>query len=238
MIHSEDSRILYCSGVKKNYGRGESRTEALRGVDFSLDHGEMTAVMGPSGCGKSTLLHCLSGMDQITSGEIWFQGQALHNMKEKKKDALRGSAMGFVFQNYNLIPVLTAVENVELPLLSQGVSPSVSRKKSLEALGKVGLYERRFHKPAHLSGGQQQRVAIARAMVHNPQVIWADEPTGALDRETTDKVLQLIQHLNREEGTAFVIVTHDPHIASITSRIVYMDSGKVIHEKRNVGGGI
>ncbi|UNK19203.1 ABC transporter ATP-binding protein [Paenibacillus sp. N3/727] len=237
-MNHNDGALLQCMNVKKVYGRGESRTEALRGVDFSLSQGEMTAIMGPSGCGKTTLLHCLSGMDQITSGEIWFQGQELHSMKEKRKDALRGSAMGFVFQNYNLIPVLTAVENVELPLLSQGVSPSVSRKKAMEALGKVGLHERRFHKPAHMSGGQQQRVALARAMVHNPQIIWADEPTGALDRETTDKVMQLIQHLNREEGTTFVIVTHDPRIASVTSRIVYMDSGKVIHEKRNDGGGM
>ncbi|WP_054958639.1 ABC transporter ATP-binding protein [Paenibacillus dakarensis] len=237
MNHKEDE-LLHCSDVKKNFGRGEGRTEALRGVSLSLLQGEMTAIMGPSGCGKSTLLHCLSGMDTLTSGEIWFKGQALHQMKEKQKDILRGTSMGFVFQNYNLIPVLTAVENVELPLLSQGESPSESRKKAMEALGKVGLYERRFHKPAHMSGGQQQRVAIARALVHNPQIIWADEPTGALDRETTDKVLQLIQHLNHEEGTTFVIVTHDPHIASITSRIIYMDSGKVIHEKRNDGGGI
>ncbi|NMO97362.1 ABC transporter ATP-binding protein [Paenibacillus lemnae] len=235
---NNQQQLLHCSGVKKIYGKGESRTEALRGVDFSLQAGEMTAIMGPSGCGKTTLLHCLSGMDKVTSGEIWFRDRPVHSLKENEKDSLRGTSMGFVFQNYNLIPVLTAVENVELPLLSQGVSPGESRKKAVDALGKVGLYERRFHKPAHMSGGQQQRVAIARAIVHNPGIVWADEPTGALDRETTGKVMQLIHHLNREEGTAFVIVTHDPDIAAMTSRIVYMDSGKIIHEKSGSGRGM
>ncbi|CAM3490830.1 ABC transporter ATP-binding protein [Marinicrinis lubricantis] len=231
---TETNGLIYCRSLSKIYGYGEHRTEALKQVNVNLAQGEITAIMGPSGCGKTTLLQCISGMDDLTEGEIWFRGKAVHRMGEDEKDALRAESMGFVFQNYNLIPVLTAVENVELPMLTKGYSRKKSRSIALDALGKVGLFDRQNHKPSQMSGGQQQRVALARAIVHKPLIVWADEPTGALDRQTSDKMLDLMDYLNKEEGMTFVIVTHDPHVAARAGRIIYMDSGSIIHEKRTV----
>ncbi|SFI58156.1 ABC transporter ATP-binding protein [Thermoflavimicrobium dichotomicum] len=223
--------LISAIDVWKIFGEGESRVEALRGISLEIQQGEMVAVMGPSGCGKTSLLNCLSGIDQITQGKVLIEGKRLHDMKEKNRDLYRLKKMGFVFQSYNLIPVLTAVENVELPLLSQGVKGSIARKQAEEALIRVGLKDRSQHYPFELSGGQAQRVALARAIVNKPRIIWADEPTGALDRDTSNMVMDLFDHFHRVDGTTIVIVTHDPQIAERADRIIYMDSGRVIQER-------
>ncbi|HEU4962985.1 MAG TPA: ABC transporter ATP-binding protein [Bacilli bacterium] len=223
--------MIEATDLWKVYGQGDNRVEALRGVSLSVAQGEIVAIMGPSGCGKSTLLNLLAGIDRLTRGQVQVAGQDLHAMKEARRDRFRAERMGFVFQSYNLIPVLSAVENVELPLLSQGVAPKEARQRAQEALVRVGLKERASHRPAELSGGQHQRVALARAIVNRPRVIWADEPTGALDRTTTELVLDLFDHLNRVDGITFVIVTHDPKVAERAHRVLYMDSGRIVQER-------
>lgn len=224
--------MIEVADVWKIYGTGENRVEALRGVSFTIEPGEKVAIMGPSGCGKSTLLNSMSGIDTVSRGRILLEGTDLHAMKEVQRDRYRAEKMGFVFQSYNLIPVLSAVENVELPLLCRGISAKESRKRAAEALGRVGLKERAGHRPAELSGGQTQRVALARAIVNNPRVVFADEPTGALDRTTTGMVLDLFDHLNRVDGITLVIVTHDPEVAERADRVIYMDSGVIVQERR------
>ncbi|TCS92820.1 ABC transporter ATP-binding protein [Hazenella coriacea] len=223
--------MIQASELWKVFGKGEQRVEALRGLNLSIQAGEIVAVMGPSGCGKTSLLNCLSGLDHITQGSVEIAGQNIHRLKEKKLDQFRAEQMGFVFQAYNLIPVLSAVENVELPLLAQGIPVKKARVQAEQALGKVGLRNRAHHLPTELSGGQAQRVALARAIVNQPKVIWADEPTGALDRETSQMVLDLFDHINRTEQTTIVIVTHDPKVAEQANRIVYMDSGVIVKER-------
>jgi putative ABC transport system ATP-binding protein len=223
--------IIEASDLWKIFGSGENRVEALRGLSLSIAPGEMVAVMGPSGCGKTTLLNALSGIDTVTRGTIRLEGEDLHGMKERERDRLRAEKMGFVFQSYNLIPVLSAVENVELPLLALGVPAKAARRRAEEALVRVGLKERRHHRPAELSGGQAQRVALARAIVNRPAVVFADEPTGALDRKTTELVLDLLDHLNRVDGITLVVVTHDPDVAERAHRILYMDSGQIVRER-------
>ncbi|TCP58262.1 putative ABC transport system ATP-binding protein [Tumebacillus sp. BK434] len=215
----------------KVYGKGDTAVEALREVSLTVAPGEMIAVMGPSGCGKTTLLNCMSGIDTVTSGTVRFDGQDVQMMHEVQRDRWRAEQMGFVFQTYNLIPVLSAVENVELPLLTQGMPVKIARKRAEEALTRVGLQERAHHRPSELSGGQHQRVALARAIVNRPHVIWADEPTGALDRVTTELVLDLFDHLNRVDGISFVIVTHNPEVAERAHRVIYMDSGQIVQER-------
>jgi putative ABC transport system ATP-binding protein len=223
--------MIEVQNLWKVYGADETRVEALRDVSLVIEQGEMIAVMGPSGCGKTTLLNCLSGIDAITSGKVLLEGQDLHAMPEMQRDLYRAGKMGFVFQSYNLIPVLSAVENVELPLLCQGRSPKEARRRAEEALSRVGLQDRAHHRPAQLSGGQHQRVALARAIVNNPKVVFADEPTGALDRVTTELVLDLFDHLNRVDGITFVIVTHNPEVAERSHRVIYMDSGMIVQER-------
>ncbi|GAA5344766.1 putative ABC transport system ATP-binding protein [Planifilum fimeticola] len=223
--------IVEADELWKIFGDGESRVEALRGVSLSVFPGEMVAVMGPSGCGKTTLLNVLSGIDTVTRGRVRIRGRDLHGMKERERDRCRAEQMGFVFQSYNLIPVLSAVENVELPLLATGVPAREARRRAEEALARVGLKERRHHRPAELSGGQAQRVALARAIVNRPAVVFADEPTGALDRKTTELVIDLLDHLNRVDGLTMVLVTHDPEVAERAHRILYMDSGQILRER-------
>lgn len=218
----------------KIYGSGENRLEALKGVSLEIAQGEMIAIMGPSGCGKTTLLNCLSGLDEISRGQVWIEGKDPFALGVKQRDAYRANHMGFVFQSYNLIPVLTVAENVEIPLLCKGMKPREAREKAVEALSRVGLKERAGHRPAELSGGQQQRVAIARAIVNRPLIVWADEPTGALDSNTNIMVMDLIEHLNRTEGITFVIVTHNPDVAGFADRTFYMDSGKVVDERASL----
>jgi ABC-type lipoprotein export system ATPase subunit len=220
--------IIVAKGIHKTYRTGEVEVHALRGVDLTIQTGEMVAIMGPSGCGKTTLLNCLSGLDLLDRGEVLLEGQPLHKMKDKIRTSYRARRMGFVFQTYNLLPVISAVENVEMPLLVSGVRPREARQRALKALADVGLADRANHRPAELSGGQRQRVTIARSLVNNPAIVWADEPTGNLDSQTANDVLDLMIRLNREEGQTFVIVTHDAKIGDLCNRIVLMRDGEIV----------
>jgi len=224
--------IIEAHGVHKTYRSGRLEVHALRGVDFCVEPGEMVAVMGPSGCGKTTLLNCLSGLDELDKGEVHIEGADLRQMDDRRRTDYRCLHMGFIFQTFNLLPVLTAVENVELPLLVGGVRPAEARRRSMAALERVGLGERIHHRPAELSGGQRQRVSIARALVNGPAIVWADEPTGNLDSKTTADVMSLIQQLNAEQGQTFVIVTHDADIGALCNRIVRMNDGEIIDQGR------
>ncbi len=206
------------------YYEGEVKVHALRGVDLSIKKGEMVAIMGPSGCGKTTLLNCLSGLDDISSGKVWIGGQDLYALSDNKKTEMRALNMGFVFQFYNLLPVLSAVENVELPLLLAGESKN-AKKKARRALEMVGLSHRYDHRPSALSGGERQRVTIARAIVNEPDIIWADEPTGDLDTETSDKIMDILCKLNDSNGHTMVLVTHEDRVAERAGRTIRMESG-------------
>jgi len=224
--------VLEARELWKVYDTGTNRVEALRKVSVSLKPGEMVAVMGPSGCGKTTLLNCLSGLDEISSGEVLIHGQPLSQMSDYDLTSLRGSQLGFIFQSFNLLPVLTAVENVELPLLMAGSPPREAREKALEALDAVGLGDRDGHLPAELSGGQQQRVTIARSFVHDPAVIFADEATGNLDSQTSDEIIDLLLSLNAERGVTMLLVTHDSEIAARCSRVLVMQDGRIVEDRR------
>ena len=224
--------VLEARELWKVYDTGTNRVEALRKVSVSLKPGEMLAGMGPSGCGKTTLLNCLSGLDEISSGEVLIHGQPLSQMSDYDLTSLRGSQLGFIFQSFNLLPVLTAVENVELPLLMAGSPPREARQKALEALTAVGLADRDGHLPAELSGGQQQRVTIARSFVHDPAVIFADEATGNLDSQTSDEIIDLLLSLNAERGVTMLLVTHDSEIAARCSRVLVMQDGRIVEDRR------
>ncbi|WP_027086170.1 ABC transporter ATP-binding protein [Cohnella panacarvi] len=226
--------LLEAQAVRKIYGIGDQAIEAVKNVNFELRRGEIVSIMGPSGCGKTTLLNCLAGMDDVTSGSVRMEGFQVSGLAERARDAFRAKYLGFVFQFYNLVPVLSAVENVELPLLCNGVARSAARERSLQALTRVGLRDRANHRPDELSGGQQQRVALARAIVHQPRIVFADEPTGALDGDSNAMVMDLIDHINRHDGISFVIVTHNPKVSGYAHRTLYMDNGKLISERRSV----
>jgi putative ABC transport system ATP-binding protein len=223
--------IIEAEQIVKTYYTGTECVTALKGVDFSVNRGELVAVMGPSGCGKTTLLNALSGLDYIDSGEIWLDGQNLAKMSDKQRTKYRAERMGFVFQVYNLLPVLSAVENVELPLLVSGVKPKEARARSLAALQRVGLEDRANHRPAELSGGQRQRVTVARSLVNNPAIVWADEPTGALDSRTANEIVGLLRELNERDGLTCVIVTHDPGVGARCDRIVRMRDGLIVEHE-------
>ena len=203
--------ILSAQGVRKVYRSGAHEVEALRSVDFHVDEGEWVSVMGPSGSGKTTMLNCLSGLDDIDGGSVVLEGRQLHSMSDAERTVHRASAMGFIFQAYNLIPVFSAVENVELPLLLAGTDPKEARRRATETLERVELGHRLKHRPTELSGGEQQRVTVARALAGRPKVVWADEPTGALDSETAALVMRLLGELNAE-GLTLIVVTHDTDI--------------------------
>ncbi|HUY99676.1 MAG TPA: ABC transporter ATP-binding protein [Thermomicrobiaceae bacterium] len=220
--------IIEASGVEKTYDTGKVRVVALRGVALTVRRGEMVAIMGPSGCGKTTLLNCLSGLDTIDGGSILIEGTDLSRLPDNARTEFRAAKMGFIFQFYNLLPVLSAVENVELPLLVTGIKPRGARERALEALGQVGIREWADHRPAELSGGQRQRATIARALVNGPAIVWGDEPTGDLDSETADEILQLMRALNVRNRQTFVLVTHDPRIGALCDRIVQMKDGRVV----------
>jgi putative ABC transport system ATP-binding protein len=222
------SPIVEARKVRRSYRTEEVSVNALDGVTLSIAPGELVAVMGPSGCGKTTLLNTLSGLDSIDGGEIFIAGEPLHAMSDARRTDYRARFMGFIFQSFNLMPVLSAVENVELPLLVSGTGVKKARDRALEVLEGVRLADRAHHRPNQLSGGQQQRVAIARALVNQPAIVWADEPTGNLDSDTSKEVLDLILDLNDKNGQTFVIVTHDPAVGALTDRIVNMRDGKVI----------
>ena len=224
----DDDLIIQASGVHKVYHTGLVSVPALRGVDLSVQRGEMVAVMGPSGCGKTTLLNCLSGLDTPDEGHIAIEGVSLSEMSDHQRTAYRARRMGFVFQFYNLLPVLSAVENVELPLLVSGVRLREARKRALESLAQVGLAPRAYHRPAELSGGERQRTTIARALVNQPALVWADEPTGDLDSETASEIMDVLVALNREQGLTFILVTHDRGVGARCGRIVRMRDGLVV----------
>src|SRR2546422_11309357 len=216
----------------KVYNSGAVKVHALRGVNLAIPRGEMVAIMGPSGCGKTTLLNCFSGLDDLTSGDVLIEGVSLASMDDNAKSRYRSRRMGFVFQTYNLLPVLTAVENVELPLLVARVPAKEARRKALALMTAVELDGWADHKPAQLSAGQQQRVAIARALVNDPAIVWADEPTGNLDSETSAQIMDLLVRLNREQGQTLVLVTHDAVVSAMAHRILRMRNGEIVEETR------
>ena len=224
--------IVHAANVHKTYNSGAVEVHALRGVDLDITRGEMVAIMGPSGCGKTTLLNCLSGLDDLTAGEVYVEGVRLSDMGDDRRTEYRARRMGFVFQSYNLLPVLTARENVELPLIVAGAPYRQAREAARRMLDLVGLADFAAHRPAQLSAGQQQRVAIARALVNRPAIVWADEPTGNLDSETSAQVMDLLVRLNREDGHTFVVVTHDSAIASRAHRVLKMRNGQIVEQVR------
>jgi len=227
--------IIRAVGVHKTYDSGKVKVAALKGVDLTIRRGEMVAVMGPSGCGKTTLLNVLSGLDDVTEGQVVIDGASIHDMTDRQRTRYRAEKMGFIFQAFNLLPVLSTVENVELPLLVAGVKPKEARRRSLEALSLVGLADEANKLPAETSGGQQQRVTIARALVNEPAIVWADEPTGNLDSENSADVIALMRRFNKEKSQTFVIVTHDIAVGRKTHRILRMADGQIVEELR-VGG--
>jgi putative ABC transport system ATP-binding protein len=226
--------IIRCENVTKTYVTGDIVVHALKGISMEIKKGEMVAVMGPSGCGKTTLLNCLSGIDEVTEGKIFIEDQELTSLNDNGKTNFRAKRMGFVFQFYNLLPVLTATENVELPLLIAGTSPQEARKKAMDLLNAVGLTPRAALRPNALSGGERQRVTIARALSNTPAIVWADEPTGDLDVKTSDEVVALMRRLNKENGQTFVIVTHDPEVGAKCDRIIHMRDGQIVTTNGNV----
>jgi putative ABC transport system ATP-binding protein len=220
-----DDPIVQASRLRKVY-QGANAVEALRGIDLEVERGEMVAIVGPSGSGKTTLLNCLSGLDAFNGGQVVVDGRDLSTMTDRARTAYRRDHMGFVFQAFNLLPVLSAVENVEIPLLLQNVNSRDSRRRSLEMLETLGLAHRANHLPDQLSGGEQQRVAVARALVHKPAVVWADEPTGNLDTEVTQVIVELLVRMNKD-GQTIVLVTHNPQVAERARRTVHMRDGRI-----------
>jgi putative ABC transport system ATP-binding protein len=227
---SNSDLMIQAVDVVKTYDTGTTKVQALRGVSFQVRRGEMVGVMGPSGCGKTTLLNCLSGLDDVDAGQIWLEGTDLGKLGDRQRTDYRARRMGFVFQVYNLLPVLSAVENVELPLLVSGTRPKIAREKAMTALRTVGLEQWADHRPAELSGGQRQRVTIARALVNDPAIVWGDEPTGALDSKTATEIMDLLRDLNKRVGMTLVLVTHDPGVGAQCDRIVRMRDGLIIGE--------
>ncbi|MFN8221690.1 MAG: ABC transporter ATP-binding protein [Gaiellales bacterium] len=224
--------IVEARGVERTYGTADRPVRALRGLDLSVAKGEMVAIMGPSGCGKTTLLNCLSGLDTVDEGDVLIEGVSLAALSDRQRTDYRARRMGFVFQFYNLMPVLTAVENVELPLLLARVRASEARRAAIEALDLVGLAARAGHVPDALSGGERQRVTIARSLVNDPAIVWADEPTGDLDSENAVEIIELMRRLNLEKALTFLVVTHDISIGRKTDRIVRMLDGRVVEEQQ------
>ncbi|MBL01426.1 MAG: macrolide ABC transporter ATP-binding protein [Chloroflexi bacterium] len=222
--------IISAKKVDKIYKSNDLSVNALNSVTFKVNKGEMVAVMGPSGSGKTTLLNCISGLDSIDSGEITISKKSLTELSDNELSDYRAKAMGFVFQSYNLLPVLNAVENVELPLVLAGVSQKEATRKALEKLDLVGLADRAKHLPTELSGGQQQRVAIARALSNDPAIVWADEPTGNLDSSNASEIMKLLVDLNRKDKQTFVLVTHSEEIGSMANRIIRMSDGKIVDD--------
>ncbi len=222
--------IIDARSVWKTFSAGRHTIQALKGIDFQVARGEVVAVMGPSGCGKTTLLNCLSGLDVIDKGTVKIAGKDLKDLTDNQRTDFRARHMGFVFQTYNLLPVLTGVENVELPMLVAGVRPSVARKRAQEAIEMVQVGEWARHRPAEMSGGQRQRFTIARALATRPEIVWADEPTGALDTETSAGIMNLMVELNRQNEQTFVWVTHSEEVGAMAQRLVRMRDGQIVSD--------
>jgi putative ABC transport system ATP-binding protein len=219
--------ILEVRNVRKSYRMGKVLVPALQGVSFSVEEGEFLTILGPSGSGKSTLLHLMGGLDKPDEGEIFVDGINIFKLADEKLADLRLTKIGFVFQFFNLLPRLTALRNVELPLTIAGISEKETLGRAREILNFVGLETRETHRPPELSGGEQQRVAIARALISNPKIVLADEPTGNLDTKTGWEIVQLMKKLNEEKGQTFVVITHDPHIAETADRIIHLKDGVI-----------
>jgi putative ABC transport system ATP-binding protein len=217
--------IVQAHRLRKVY-RGVNEVEALRSIELQVGRGEMVAIVGPSGSGKTTLLNCLSGLDTFDGGKVVIDGQDLSSMSDRSRTAYRSRNMGFVFQAFNLLPLLSAAENVEIPLLLQGVGARESRRRALEMLETLSLAHRAGHRPDQLSGGEQQRVAVARALIHHPAVVWADEPTGNLDSEVTNVIVELLVRMNRA-GQTVVLVTHNPQVSERAHRTIRMRDGRI-----------
>jgi putative ABC transport system ATP-binding protein len=222
------SAVVVAGGVTRRYGEGDTAVDALRGVSVEVEPGALTAVMGPSGSGKSTLMHILAGLDRPTSGTVSIAGTEITDLGDTELTKLRREHIGFVFQFFNLLPMLTAEENILLPLSIAGEKPDPEWYRDL--IQSVGLGDRLHHRPSELSGGQQQRVAIARALVSRPSVIFADEPTGNLDSKTSGEILELLRHSVRDLGQTMVMVTHDTHAAQIADRILFLADGLIVKE--------
>jgi len=222
--------LISVEHLTKIYGSGETAVRALDNISFTVMAGELLSVMGPSGCGKSTLLNMLGALDQPTEGEVWVAGENLASLKDV--DNFRARTVGFVFQLHNLLPTLTALENVEVPMYGQPISAKDRRARARHLLELVGMAERAKHLPSQLSGGQRQRIAVARALANDPALILADEPTGSLDSESGEEVLELLRALNRTQGATIVIVTHDRRVAQTTQRILHMKDGHIVDDHR------
>jgi putative ABC transport system ATP-binding protein len=231
-----DEAVIECRGVTRRYERGGETVYALRDFDLTIDQGAFRAVMGPSGSGKSTLLHMLGGLDRPNEGRVVIAGEDLSRLSSTGLSQFRADNIGFIFQGFNLLPVLTAFQNVELPLLLTPLSASQRREQAEHALELVGLADRMTHRPGELSGGQEQRVAIARAIATDPAVVLADEPTGDLDRGSADTVLELLDKLNRDLEKTIVMVTHDPKAAACAHKTLHLDKGRIDRVEENRGG--
>ncbi|MBJ7331379.1 MAG: ABC transporter ATP-binding protein [Solirubrobacteraceae bacterium] len=221
--------IVTATDLQRRYGEGEAAVDALAGVTVAFPAGGLTAIMGPSGSGKSTLMHCLAGLDTPTSGSVTLDGVELAGLKDAELTRLRRDRVGFVFQAFNLLPVLTAEENITLPLTLAGRKPDPEWLDTLIAT--VGLDDRRTHRPAELSGGQQQRVAVARALVHKPAVVFADEPTGNLDSKSSEEIQRLLRASVDDLGQTVIMVTHDAHVAAIADRLIVLADGRIVHDE-------
>ncbi|HEU0010661.1 MAG TPA: ABC transporter ATP-binding protein [Verrucomicrobiae bacterium] len=230
-MNTNDGTLVRVQGVDKVFHRGSEEIHVLSGLELEVPKGEFLALMGPSGSGKSTLLNLIGGLDRATRGSVQIGGERVDQMSDRQLAAWRARHVGLVFQFYNLLPVLTAERNVELPLLLTHLSKSERRKHVEAALRIVGLLQRSRHYPRQLSGGEQQRTGIARAIVTDPTLLLCDEPTGDLDRKSGDEILGLLQALNREQGKTILMVTHDPHASARASRIVYLNKGQLFAEK-------
>ncbi len=228
-------QVVRTEGLTRIYGDASHRVYALNDVTFSVEEGEFVAIMGPSGSGKSTLLYLLGGLERPTGGKIWLQGDDLSTLDDNALSRIRRTEIGFVFQFFNLIPVLTAAENAAMPLILDGVPRAQALHRAEDALDKVGLADRSSHRPAELSGGEQQRVALARALIADPALILGDEPTGNLDSHSGDEVVQLLRRVVDELGRTIVIVTHDPRIAAYADRIVFLKDGQIVDENNLKG---
>lgn len=229
---SASDAIIRAEGVKKLYRLGEEEVWALRGVSLAIQRGEFVSIMGPSGSGKSTLFNQIGALDKPTEGRVFFDGHSVFELSEAQQAWFRCNKIGYIFQTFNLIPVMSALENVALPLVLGGKTQEVADARAKEILERVGLGHRLGHKPQELSGGQQQRVAVARALANHPAVILADEPTGNLDTHTGSEIVALLKELNREEGVTVVCSTHDPKMLASSSRVFYIEDGKLVREEQ------